>query len=336
MFSKARIKTILLHTGVWACFISYEVAVAFRMGSKAPPYDFACFYILNICLFYFNGHVGCKWADRKKSVPLFAVVLLSELILYDALSIGMDIFVNSIEDGHLSIEIHGSDHVRSLWRGIYFLGLSTGYYFGLRAYENLQLKRLAERREAAFEMAHLRAQINPHLLFNIANFVYNTVEEVSPKAGESISLLAKSMRYAMAPSQEDGLVKLSEEIEQIERLIQLNQLLSSNRLSIVKEISTECSNENMRIPPLLLLTFIENMFKHGNLIDSPGIISLEAGEHKLHFHTENLKANRRSFSSENIGISNATARLEKYYARNFILESGLNEDTFIVDLKLTL
>lgn len=332
----SRLKTILLHVSVWICFISYEVSIAIRLGSKAPVFDFACFYILNISLFYFNAHVASQWAGRKRSVALFAIVLIAELLVYDLLSIGMDVFVNTIESGHILIAIYPADHVRSLWRGIYFLSLSTGYYFALRSIRNLKLKLEAERREAALENAHLRAQINPHWLYNVINFVYNDLVDISPRAADSLMMLSNSMRYAMMPPQEDGLVELWREVEQIDRLIKINQVISGNRIAVINEISEECFELKKRIPPLLLLTFIENVFKHGNLFDAPAKISLKADDRSLHLRTENLQANRRSFASEHIGIENALARLKKYYADNFILERQLNGSTFIVDLKLNL
>ncbi|MBS1533107.1 MAG: histidine kinase [Bacteroidetes bacterium] len=329
-------KTILLHVSVWICFISYEVSIAIRLGSKATVFDFACFYVLNIGLFYFNAHVASQWAGRKQSVALFAAVLILELGVYDLLSIGMDIFVNSVANRHLVVAIYPADHVRSLWRGIYFLSLSTGYYFALRSIRNLKLKLEAERREAALENAHLRAQINPHWLYNVINFIYNDLVDISPRAADSLMMLAHSMRYAMMAPQEDGLVELYKEVEQIDRLIRINQVISGERIAVINQIGEECFAMKKRIPPMLLLTFVENVFKHGNLFDAPAKISLNANDNGLHLRTENLRANRRVFASEHIGIDNAKARLKKYYNNNFVLEQHDNGSTFILDLKLNL
>jgi len=343
MLFSVRLKEILVHVGFWIVFISWEIYVARGVGSTAPLSTFACFYALNIGLFYFNAHVASKWSGKRNSVLLFILILLVELGCYDLLSIGLDILINSIHAGHLSIYIIPADHKRSLFRGGYFLALSTGYYYLLsnaansrRAYDLLQLKLQAELREAALENAHLRAQINSHMAFNVLNFIFIRVSKISPQLTQCLRLFINSIRYSLGLSQEDGLVKLSEELEQIERLIQINQLLSNNRLSVIKNLNAPVFDDNLRIPPLLLFTFIENMFKHGNLEDAPGIITLNVQEHNLNLYTENLYSGRQKFISEHIGIQNAKARLEKYYYNNYNLESRLIGDKFIVDLKIKL
>lgn len=325
-----RFKTILVHLSLWFCFAGYEISISYMMGVRAPLFDFLCFYLLNIGLFYFNAYTAAP-AAASYHYPLlsFPVIFCLELASYELLSIGMDVFVQSVQNGHWVMDIRRLDFIRVLWRGVYFIELSMAYYLGLRSINNFKLKMAAEN-------AHLRAQINPHLLFNTLNYIFTLTEDVSAEASESILLLADSMRYAMMPQQSDGMADLHKEIEQIERLIKLYQIRFKGKLLITTEISPSCRQPGNRIPPLLLLTFIENMFKHGNLYDAPALIRISVADGMLYFHTVNLQANRRTTHSDNIGLANARSRLKIFYRKNFVLETHAEGSNFIVNLKIKL
>jgi two-component system LytT family sensor kinase len=339
-----RTREILLHTGLWACFIGYELVIVMGIGNRAPVSAYILFYALNIALFYFHAHRAMPYATsgRYKFIS-FALVTAAELAVYGLFSTGLDIIETSVRQGHFKIDVIPSDYYRSLWRGVYFLLLSTGYSLGLRSIRNakkatklLQEKLDGERREARLENEHLRAQINPHLLYNTLDFVHSTVEDFSSEAAEVIMLLSDSMRYAVRPADKDGLIGLDREVEQIDRLVLLHQLRLDNQLRICRDIHPACMEQRLRIPPLLFLTFIENMFKHGNLLDAQAIIRMHLDHDHLLFYTSNLVANRRNNTNSGIGVQNARARLEKYYPGNYILESSCIGANFIVDLRVKL
>lgn len=300
------------------------------MGSRAPVADFVSFYMLNIGLFYFNALTAAPAAAAYRYQLLsFPAIFCLELACYELLSIGMDVLVQSVQRGHWVIDIRRLDYIRVLWRGVYFIELSMAYYLGLRSINNFKLKMAAEN-------AHLRAQINPHLLFNTLNYIFTLTEDVSPEASESILLLADSMRYAMMPQQPDGMVELQKEMEQIERLIKLYEIRFNGKLLITTDFDPSCFREEIRIPPLLLLTFTENMFKHGNLYDAPALIRIWVADGTLCFYTFNLQANRRSIHSDHIGLANARSRLKKFHRKNFVLETQTEGSNFIVNLKIRL
>jgi len=336
------LRTILVHAIVWCSFIAYEIGVAKGIGSTIPLGYFACFYLLGFTLFYFNAHVASPAAAKRKYPAVWvSLVLIIELGVYDLLSIGMDILVTTIHAGRLTVDIDQTDFIRGIWRGVYYLGLSTGYFLGMRsmanarkAHEILQLKLKGELREVVLENAHLRAQINPHFLFNTLSFIYNTVESVSDIASECIDALSASMAYAMMPPQHDGKIELYKEIEQIERYIYLNQLRFKNRIRVHMTISPECYMEHLRIPPLLL-TLVENIFKHGNL-DAPVLIAFDCLENNFHFRTENLKAGSLNTESNHIGLTNVKLLLQHYYNDDCEIQVEQLSNTFILDLKLKL
>ncbi|MBW7891303.1 MAG: histidine kinase [Chitinophagaceae bacterium] len=326
-------------------FIAYEVAVTLTMGVDASFLRFTVFYTLDILLFYINAHVVFQFVFQRRYAVLYLIPLvLAELALFTGATIAVNVMVDSVEAKEL--DVSKLDYIRAIWRGVYFLGLSTAYWFILRNASNarkanmLQVQKLeGEKRETALENAYLRAQINPHLLFNALNFIYNSVVGISETASRGILLLADVMRYALTNMEPDGKVALCKEVEQVENYIAINQLRFSNKLCIVTDIDSACRTSALRIPPLLLLTFVENMFKHGYLSDpgNPAYITMRCTENIFYFRCGNEKRfNRVDFREGHIGIQNVKTRLQNYYEGLYDLDIADNDVTFTVKLTIRL
>jgi LytS/YehU family sensor histidine kinase len=245
------------------------------------------------------------------------------------------------------------DIVKSVWRGIYFLGISIAYWFFLQTIKatkrahQLKVKQLeteAGKAKLEIEMiklqnAYLKAQIDPHFLFNTLSFIYNLIEDNSPKAARSIELLSDVMRYSLSEIGRDGKVELTKEIAQIKKYIELNQLRFNQKLHLIVNIKSYQFYENLRIPPLVLLSFVENIFQHGDLTKhtQPGILVLNFEDGTVHLHTENKRKNAISINSHHIGIQNVKSRLENFYKNSgYNLSINDKESKFIVDLKIKL
>lgn len=354
MVRNDRTKALIIHIIVWASFIFYEVTIALLMGSKAKFIDFAAFYVLAICLFYFNSDVVFRFSENLKRITLILVPLvLIELATYTVLSLCIGLFIFKSQSGWDTGKIVNDDIVRALWRGIYFIGLSTGYWFFKRTIavtkeanrlrilqlESERSKVEMEKNLALSKTDFLRAQINPHFLFNTLNYIYNSTEKVSPEASQGILLLSEIMRYALSDTAADGKVPLDDEIAHIQRYITLTQLRFGNALfvSFKTEIAEGC--RECRVPPLLLLTFVENIFKHGDLNDpgKPATININCEQQVLHLVTENAKRESKAPSDRHIGIINAQTRLNLHYSKEaFDLSLSDTLTRFIVDLRIKL
>jgi len=240
--------------------------------------------------------------------------------------------------------------IMSASRGIYFLGLSIAYGAILRTIKavktsqkaqldqlkSLQDKERLEKDIVKLNNSYLQARINPHFLFNTLNFLFNQVEEGNPDASKNIHLLSDIMRYSLSTLEDDGKVPMYQEIDHIKRYIKLNKSRFDNQLYLEDEIS-EIPGNDARIPPLLLLTFVENVFKHGDMTDvaSPGIISISYKDGQLYLYTKNKKRKSRINHGEHVGITNAITRMKNYYAKdNFDLKMKDEETEFILNLKI--
>jgi LytS/YehU family sensor histidine kinase len=184
--------------------------------------------------------------------------------------------------------------------------------------------------------AFLQAQINPHLLFNTLNFIHSEVQEVSETASQAIITLSDMMRYSLVENTMDGKVSLEKEIEQIENLIRINQYRFNNKLCLRLDVEGEF--ETARIVPLVLVPFVENLFKYADLTDAsnPANVRLSVKDGIMEFSTFNKKRKTISFSSPGIGINNIRTRLQSTYGDRFSLELDEHDSDFSVYLKIIL
>jgi two-component system LytT family sensor kinase len=349
-----KFSTVHLHVMCWALFILYEIFVAYSFSGKfASPFDYAGHYILNICLFYWNTYFTLQVSlnGKRKSYSLLILLLLLEFLAYMLLK---HLFYQVL----LYFGIYLPQHMpslstfimQSLWRVIYFIGLSTGYWFALSRLsqrkvisdlEKSQLlnkleKEAIEKELLVAENTYLKAQINPHFLFNVLGVIHNHVYKLSASAGETVTLLADMMRYALSKPQPDDLVELSAEIEHINNYIMINQYRFDHKLKLSFEY--EGNIERTRIIPLLFITIVENVFKYGELINTaePAIIKFTVTQDKLLFLVQNKKRNKINIVSSGIGMSNIEKRLEQRYKDKFLLNIENTDQQYALHLAIDL
>lgn len=138
------------------------------------------------------------------------------------------------------------------------------------------------------ERDFLRAQINPHLLFNMLNFVRYASKRKPEQVDDAIVGLSELMHFAMEKTA-NGLIPIKQELAQIENIIKLNQMRFGGKLSISFE--AELEDEEAQLIPIILLTLVENVFKHGDLMDAtdPAKITFHGNNDGFIFTTSNLK-----------------------------------------------
>jgi len=181
----------------------------------------------------------------------------------------------------------------------------------------------------------LRAQINPHFLYNCLNFLYSKTFKQQPKVAEAIMMLSQIMRYSLTDfSGTNGLANLQDEIEHIENLIKINKFRFDNSLQIL--FTLEGNTEGKKITPMLLMTIVENIFKHGNLQDPahPATVTckIDATLKTIHFITSNKKNKAQSNLSSGVGLANIKQRLQLLYNDDFKLLATEEQAIYTVEL----
>jgi two-component system LytT family sensor kinase len=321
-----------LHILSWSLYILYEVTmVELISGITGSLSTYVVHYIFNIVLFYVHAHLVLPVVFRKTAQVFWKLPLAiaGEIVIYFITLYLIDYLLLTYLHMMVEISLKLSKifFVRVIYRSLYFIGFSTGYYFlitfiqerGLNEQlEKQKLNDIIEQQKVKNELnlavnAYLKAQINPHFLFNTLNYIYNNIRKIAPNAAEAILTLSDMMRYAIKSEDPEGFVLLSEEVEQLKNLILLHQLRQEDTLYLTLDYSS--GKYQASFVPLVLLTLAENMFKHGNLSKAsrPASIVIHCTEAGLEIITANLINEGKDDTGTRLGLENIKQRLFHTY-----------------------
>ncbi|WDO14628.1 sensor histidine kinase [Flavobacterium sp. WW92] len=191
-----------------------------------------------------------------------------------------------------------------------------------------------EQKKVESELKMLKAQLNPHFLFNTLNNIYSLSLDNSPKTASAIGKLSDILDHVLYKCN-NQFVSLSSEIELMKNYIELEKLRYDNRLEIT--FDTDLEND-MQIPPLLLLSLVENAFKHGAGEDSgsPKIwISIIQTKEVFTFKISNtVSSDYVSKDEHRIGLTNIKKQLDLIYSDNYSLDIKQAVNSFSVVLQI--
>jgi sensor histidine kinase YesM len=186
------------------------------------------------------------------------------------------------------------------------------------------------------ELNLLKSQVQPHFLFNALNSIYYRVYKVDAPSAGLIERLSDIMRYFVDESPKEA-VPVSTEVAFIENYMELERIRIRHGASINFE---KAYNPDLPIPPMLLMTFVENIFKHGidkSRRQNPVTISLVQQNDFLHFKTSNCKSDPTADNQPGgFGIINLIKRLRMLYGDKFELTIDSEGELFIACLKIPL
>ncbi|WP_160114253.1 MULTISPECIES: sensor histidine kinase [Aquimarina] len=198
-----------------------------------------------------------------------------------------------------------------------------------------------QKEKANTELKFLKAQTNPHFLFNTLNNLYSLTLERSEKAPEVVLKLSDMLDYMLYQCK-DAEVPLKKEIDFIQDYIDLESLRYGNKLTL--DFTHHLHSPNVMIAPLILISFVENAFKHGasnNLNNSVIKIELTTNQDQLCFKVFNTLPLNKQNDIENeshsgIGFSNSQRQLELNYKNNYNLKSTKTDIDFQIILNINL
>lgn len=186
------------------------------------------------------------------------------------------------------------------------------------------------------ELQFLRAQTNPHFLFNTLNNIYALTRRESPQAAAVLLRLSKLLRFMLYECSNPTIL-LMNEVKVIHDYLELEKLRYNDRLRI--NFSEQIDDPNQPIAPLLLLPFIENAFKHGaseNRFLTHIDIQLSVKNNQLDFRIENDKEPENVPSANGLGLHNVQRQLELLYPNEHQLNIENQSNTFAVHLRINL
>lgn len=206
-------------------------------------------------------------------------------------------------------------------------------YWYVKEQRNLQL----QKENAESQLQLLKAQVQPHFLFNTLNNIYSHTQGVAPVASQLVMGLSDMLRFMLYECNQP-LVPLSKELTLIRDYITLEKIRYDEQFDIHLAIPTDTGN--LHIAPLLLLPLVENCFKHGtsNMLEQPWLnLQVHLKEDIMEVRLMNGKAKQKKpANTSGIGIQNVRKRLDLLYPEKHVLKIMDEEEVFVVQLTLQL
>ncbi|MET1055884.1 MAG: sensor histidine kinase [Pedobacter sp.] len=320
-------RELIAHLVYWLFFIGMvSVSLFFNQSKHSHTYyivNIGYFSIINISIFYINYTLLIPqllkkyWYYIVSLIALIAVMSFAKTIiavLYrDQVLQHIDAKTGAIEETSVITYV-----VSTVFSSGFFIISGCLIKFALDWFGNIRIQRSLETEKKDMELQFLKSQLNPHFLFNSLNNIYSLAYQKSDKTADAILKLSEIMRYMIYESN-DSWVALSKEIEYVQSYIELQKLRFKDGAAVVMTLNGEIDNQ--QILPLVLISFVENAFKHGVANDpsDPIRINIIANQKILHFSITNKKNNANKDHVGGVGLNNVERRLQLLYPERYKL-----------------
>lgn len=219
----------------------------------------------------------------------------------------------------LSLEFRRHLHSQTVW---FFFLIISGFGLAIEVIFELFRQMLARQEMEAeknrAELAMYKAQINPHFLFNTLNTLYGLVITKSDQTESAFVKFSNILRYMYHNASVEK-INIESELEYIRQYVELQQLRLNHHTKVIFESRTD--QESVKIPPMILITFVENAFKYGTSSseDCTILIRIIVEDGVLFFKTCNSIMREKEQDTPSIGIENCRKRLRLLYPERFTL-----------------
>jgi sensor histidine kinase YesM len=288
-------------------------------------------------IFYGNALWLMPRLYRRKKYFLYFVGVFLMLVIVTIARIQSEMYIWFHFIIHKPFEVQLRTYYYGFIIDTLFYIFSIAYRFTL---DYFQIKRQQDqllKQHAEAQLNLLKAQVQPHFLFNTLNNIYFVAQRESPLTADLIEKLSSIMRYFLEQGPKEE-ITLNAELDFIRNYIELEKMRI--RYPVQTSIDIIGDTANVKIPPMLLIPLVENVFKHG--IDKRASnnylsIRLEIPD-RLHFKVSNRIHNDPAQYSKGwgIGLNNLSKRLSILYGGNFVLESDHSEDMYTSHLIIPL
>lgn len=330
-----------MHSAYWVLITGFFIYEKRYLIYKASmPYFVACVggrIVLLIIIAYLNlQYFLPRYLLRKRYLAYFTAIILS-VIGYLTVQSLFDFYLY----GYVVGPIRNSSLIESLsynfFSTLWYLGLMLALKLSMDWYgQQLTIQKITVEKLNA-QVNFLRAQINPHFLFNILNNLYALTLKKSEHAPDVVLKLSEMMEYMLYDSTGEK-VPLEKEISYLNSYMELERLRFSGEAAIDLSINAELNG--CEIAPLLLLPLVENAFKHGLGKQTKGgwlKVTINLEQSTLEVIIENTKSTSNVKNGKGgIGLDNLRKRLDLLYPGRYTLQLEDKTNTFWVKLVIDL
>jgi two-component system, LytTR family, sensor kinase len=314
-------------------FRRYSVAI-----SKTMTIEF-CYLIFITANYYAIANFIIPQFLVKKKYNLFVVAIIiviafsAWLRALVAIEMNLHYFTSATKPDFTSLYINSIVNI-SLW-----VLLVTIIKMLLDRIQTQQQVELLQKERVKNELDYLKAQINPHALFNSLNTIYGHIDKSNQAARNILLQFSELLRYQLYDCGAEK-VSLEKEMEYIKNYVAFQQLRKDEKLVVIVDVKT--TGQGLKIAPLLLVVLIENAFKFvSNFTDKENkiVITIHTKEKALHCYFCNTKENHQGFANaktNGIGIANLKRRLELLYPDKYNLSTAQENEIYETNLILGL
>ncbi len=345
-----------VHAAVWVVYIGF-LFVANKLSNPSINLGYAFLSMLPYLLAFY---VSIFWLNRYKKMGVFLSILSFVGTFLVLGAIGYAYMYIALPSAN--IRLYETDQFRDFIKYA-VLGYIQYYsyallYFVIRGFfnkeralrelqeekyvrelENAKLKEQelkAQKEKLQIEYAFLRAQVNPHFLQNTLNTLYSQAQEHSEALAANISNLSNMMRYSFENiDQETDLVPVEKELKNLSRLIEINRVRYEGNEAV--DFKMEGEIEDQMLPPLSLITIVENAFKYGDLTDRkhPLMIRIRLQPDHIFFFCRNkIQPRELNDTSHNVGLANLKRRLEVLYEDKHSIVTHNTKGFYTIELTI--
>jgi sensor histidine kinase YesM len=339
-----RHRVILLHLSFWSVYLSFFVyQVSNFRGEQQDLKEIVTrvgvHMFFNLSIAYLNYFIFLPRFLKNRNVGRYLVEFFIPFILLITARVHLQRYI-----------VDGYEHRIHFFYGTFFIVqavLSTLFiviFVGMLRFAKDWFELEARRRELeneklSAELSFLKEQINPHFLFNTLNNLYYLAYSKSENTTEVIAKLSQMMRYMIYESNYPK-VPLSKEIEYMQNYVSLERLRLDDQTPIDFKVEGDASM--VKVAPLILITFLENAFKHGVSRNQAGAwvnLSIKVDGANCYYKVENSKPtnlNGEPAGKSGIGLLNVKRRLELSYPAKYDLTVKDEPTRYLVQLNLSL
>lgn len=327
------------HVLFWlAYFIFWVVVYDGFYSDKVLLYKVTILYMMvHMTMYYVSQYHLVRIVLKKGNAFLFVFGFLSLAAL---LALIHFLLLKTLFEGDMATyfgENPSTFYMSFLLSNIFIGGLLIGVK---SIFDRVRAQRLADqtRQENLLtELSYLKAQVNPHFLFNTINSVYVLIKIDPDQAAETLIKLSDLLRAQLYDFSQEK-ITIEQELTYLDNYIELEKIRRGKRVKVEVEKSGELNG--FSIPPLLLIPFLENCFKHlSSYSDKDNLVRVVISRDEknlLEVDFENTFERNMPKQPGGIGLNNVSRRLELLFPNKYELVAGEKEDVYHVNLKLQL
>lgn len=326
------------HVIFWVATVCFHMFTRMPLVEKAGAGQFALEIIIRngllALLIYGNLFFLIPGFARQKNFLAYGLLLLMSLALYVAGKNAHDVYLYGFILGDEERRYFFDNTFYNLSIAVFYLSFSVALQLSREWYAQRELIRKIEVEKLNTELEYLKAQINPHFLFNSINTIYFQIDKNNTTARETLSAFSEMLRYQLYECNGRE-IPVEKEITYLRNYVELQRLRKDENYMI----SFLCNDlHGFNIAPLLLIPFVENAFKHVSHFQTGNEIKIDLGKtgdvfNMVVFNTKDPKQ-KIKFEGSGIGLRNVQRRLELLYNGRHALTINDTPQTFEVKLEL--